>query len=232
MRIIHASDSEIHIVLNTLDIDIGLDGALAGEHPHDRMVRELEARVKWLEGALTSVLQSRPAYAGSGEAALFAKTTKLMQLGAMPALAEPGEPAAAESQRIEQDDLRFTGDFATLDDRLREQTAMETATRRQPDLAPPVMIDPALIDLAFARPAPMRIEVRADIEDTYPHLLERIVATWRSPESARYLRKLIVDERGGRQGFPFEVMSELLMLSALLETPAEEPRVWTAGLMP
>jgi hypothetical protein len=241
MRIIRTTDSEIHIVLDTIDIgvdDILPDDVIPGESAGESRIRELEARVKWLEGALTSVLQARRSNPASGEAAMFARTEKLTRIEAAHPLErnarlEAGPESAVpiaptEPRRPDIDAMNFTADFSTLDDRLREQEELEASVLRQPDLASPVVIDPGMIDRAFARPAPVRIEVRADIEDTYPHLLERIIATWRTPESVRYLRKLIVDERGGRQGFPFEVMSELLILSALLEAP-ESDRDWGAA---
>jgi hypothetical protein len=116
--------------------------------------------------------------------------------------------------------MSFTSAFSTLDDRLAEQLHSESLAKPVPAAGPPVLIDEALIDKAFARPAPELIHVRSAIEDSYPHLLERIIATWRQPESAKFLSRLIVDDRGSRQGFPFEVMSELLVLSALAEAPA------------
>jgi hypothetical protein len=193
----------------------------------EQRIRELEARVKWLEGALTSVLQSRRSGAPeNGEATLLAVTNRMAaaHVERLPqptqrllAVTPPAPLTRKPAATVEA--MRFTNAFSTLDERLREQEALESATRRQPHLAPPILIDEALIDKAFARPIPEKIEVTAAIEESYPHLLERIVATWRSPESAMYLRKLIVDERGGRQGFPFEVMSELLMLSAVIEAP-------------
>lgn len=217
MRIISTSNSEIHLVLDTMDI--GLDDfshAAAGEQAR---IRELEARIKWLEGALTSVLQSRRARAASGEAALLDALGGTQRLTPLPFSAEF---AAAEAKDEPADPMRFTSAFATLDARLLEQAEMESAPLlREEDLAPPVMIDAGLIDRAFARPAPELIDVRCGLEEGYPHLMERIAATWRSPESVLYLRKLIVDERGDRQGFPFEVMSELLTLSSMLEAPQD-----------
>lgn len=228
MRISRATDSEIHIVLDTADI--GLDASLPGQTPSPARVADLDARVKWLEGALGAILRVQRARAGaravsgsegSAPVASAGALECTQRLAAMPQSAPPDRPVAAapvlERRRPTLDSMCFTSAFATLDERLHQQMEMEAAALRRPDLAPPVTIDPALIDRAFARPAPQRIEVRADLEQTYPHLLDRITAAWGTPEVAGYLRKLIVDERGGRQGFPYEVMSELLTLSALLE---------------
>jgi hypothetical protein len=40
---------------------------------------------------------------------------------------------------------------------------------------------------------------------------------WGKEESVPYLRSLVFDERGGRQGFPPDVSTELFMLYGLLE---------------
>jgi len=206
-----------------------MSDALDPAHGRQR-IEELEARVKWLEGALTSVLQERrrdqSGHRGQREfnalfslddepsADLHQRTQKLEVLEAR------AEPAAANV-----DAMRFTSSFSTLDERLREQLESEAAAAPAPDLAPPVLIDPEMIDRAFARPPPELIEVRCDLEQSYPHLMERVLTLWGEPELLPFLRKLIVDERGGRQGFPFEVMSELLILAAVANAPLE-PDAW------
>jgi len=65
-------------------------------------------------------------------------------------------------------------------------------------------------------------EVYRDTPDKYPHLLElryarvlnRIAELWLSPQLDHYFEELLVDRRGGRQGFPAEIMSELMALYA------------------
>jgi len=218
-------------------------GKIADSKLGQQRIEELEARVKWLEGALTSVLQERRqsappakksadpfAFIEDDLAPVAGQLVKTMPMSEM--LAAESRAAAAKNKGADlagADLLRFSSTFATLDDRLREQQEQEAAPARATSLAPPVTIDPDLIDQAFARPAPELIEVRAAIEDSYPHLLERITATWGQPEALRFLRRLIVDDRGSRQGFPFEVMSELLTLSALAEAPLERSSWAVAG---
>ncbi|MCP5266166.1 MAG: hypothetical protein H6934_08625 [Burkholderiaceae bacterium] len=44
----------------------------------------------------------------------------------------------------------------------------------------------------------------------FPRVLERLAAVWHDPiEFRRTFDDLIMDDRGGRQGFPFEVVNEL-----------------------
>jgi hypothetical protein len=44
----------------------------------------------------------------------------------------------------------------------------------------------------------------------YPRICARIVAQWKDPVSMiSYLEDLVVDRRGGRQGFPYRVIYEL-----------------------
>lgn len=65
-------------------------------------------------------------------------------------------------------------------------------------------------------------EVYRDTPDKYPYLLEqrytrilnRIAELWLTPQLDHYFEELLVDRRGGRQGFAAEVMSELMALYA------------------
>lgn len=65
-------------------------------------------------------------------------------------------------------------------------------------------------------------EVYRDTPDKYPYRLEerfarivnRIGALWLTPQLDHYFDDLLVDRRGGRQGFPAEIMSELMALYA------------------
>lgn len=59
---------------------------------------------------------------------------------------------------------------------------------------------------------PERVLVRAALE-TYPHIIESVCIFWGGRECDTYLSKLVIDTRGGRRGFPQEVMDELLFLT-------------------
>jgi len=59
---------------------------------------------------------------------------------------------------------------------------------------------------------PERVIVRAALEG-YPHIIESICLMWGGREADAYLSKLVIDTRGGRKGFPRDVMDELLILA-------------------
>jgi hypothetical protein len=59
---------------------------------------------------------------------------------------------------------------------------------------------------------PERVFVRAALE-AYPHIVESVCIFWGGRECDTYLSKLVIDTRGGRRGFPQEVMDELLFLT-------------------
>ena len=53
---------------------------------------------------------------------------------------------------------------------------------------------------------------------TYPRIANRIAFAWRDPQTARVvLDELLVDHRGGREGFPPFVMMELMRLRSILD---------------
>ncbi|MBS1199319.1 MAG: Ankyrin [Proteobacteria bacterium] len=54
-----------------------------------------------------------------------------------------------------------------------------------------------------------------ETEKSYPHILQRIVDFWRSPELDAYFENLLTTERNDRQGFPEKVLIELFRLSNL-----------------
>lgn len=215
-------------------------------------IKELEARMRQFEVALAA-MQNQPREAAPKRPAAPRPDAFILD-DDLVALAAGGEPvqteepalsvtavrkklavtpprAAAKSPTTPKADpagveLSFTDSFSSLDDRLQEQLELETRTVPATSTAGhPVLIDATLIDKAFAKPPPELIHVVSDLEEQYAHLAEKMVGIWGTPECVSFLRKLIVDERGGRQGFPFEVMSELLILSAVAETPAVA-RAW------
>jgi hypothetical protein len=59
-----------------------------------------------------------------------------------------------------------------------------------------------------------RLDVRAAIE-SHPRICTRIQQLWGSPECEGYINDLVIDTRGNRQGFPPDVMEELLYLGRL-----------------
>lgn len=190
--------------------------------PHSSLlhIADLQARVHYLEGALAVALRARdgketPAMRLALEAAARSLPPELFSL-----TAEPVRPLPAKKPDV----MSFTNSFATLDARLQEQAECENAAVRlaRADLGLPAMLDAEMIDRVIPKPLPELIHVTSALEEGYPHLLSKITAIWGEPECVPYLRKLIVDDRGSRQGFPFEVMSELLVLSSVAEAQPEK----------
>src|SRR5690349_25036262 len=50
------------------------------------------------------------------------------------------------------------------------------------------------------------------LEDRFDRILTKIDELWDRPEIEDYFSDLIIDKRGGRQGFPKEVLAEIMML--------------------
>ena len=51
------------------------------------------------------------------------------------------------------------------------------------------------------------------IKEKYPRIYELIEATWGSIELDTYFDRLIIDDRGNRNGFPREILNALLLLA-------------------
>ncbi|HUP94182.1 MAG TPA: ankyrin repeat domain-containing protein [Burkholderiales bacterium] len=62
------------------------------------------------------------------------------------------------------------------------------------------------------------------LEARYPHVIEKILAAWPSPERAvAVFEELLVDKRGGRQGFPADVAREIFRLSVAYDELRVKP---------
>ena len=198
----------------------------AQDHDARERLARLEARVAELEAALTHALGMRD-LAPSAEH--FAKTQKLSTL----ALQEEAEQPASSS-----DGLGITAAFATLDSRVAAAADFESSLRKAPDLSHVVPIDASLINDTFVpkvetgpRNAPGPQCIRSTMEELHPSLLKRISAIWQSSECYEYLKRLIIDDRGDRNGFDPNMMSELLFLSQILEATATTD-AWAANARP
>jgi hypothetical protein len=58
-------------------------------------------------------------------------------------------------------------------------------------------------------------EIAADVKiviEKFPRIGNRIVLLWGTPDLQNYLNTLIVDERGGRAGFPPPIASAILRI--------------------
>ncbi len=95
----------------------------------------------------------------------------------------------------------------------------------------------AAVPAAAARPMQNAklAEVYRDTPDKYPYVLEqryarianRIAELWLTPQLDRYFDELLVDKRGGRQGFAADVMADLMGLygkhTAIVSANAKDP---------
>lgn len=82
-----------------------------------------------------------------------------------------------------------------------------------------------LLDLpALARPLKLSRQ--------YPRIVNRLAQVWPSESQCRrYLDSLVMDERGGRQGFPLELVMELGKLLSYYDElhPVRSGQVWEWG---
>jgi len=53
------------------------------------------------------------------------------------------------------------------------------------------------------------------VEAKFPRIADKLRMSWGTPQGKAYLDSLIVDERGGRTGFPFDVFAALMELQTL-----------------
>lgn len=51
------------------------------------------------------------------------------------------------------------------------------------------------------------------LEASFPHIIDKILAGWGTPDLDRYLQSLMIADRPGRQGFPPEVATEIFRLA-------------------
>ncbi|TCJ15704.1 hypothetical protein EZJ19_06445 [Parasulfuritortus cantonensis] len=67
----------------------------------------------------------------------------------------------------------------------------------------------------------------------FPHVIRRLAGTWADPEACRaFFHSLLVDVSPGQQGFPLDVMLELMHLSEHYEIGLSNDRegdAWSAN---
>jgi hypothetical protein len=71
------------------------------------------------------------------------------------------------------------------------------------------------------QPVPIVVLEQSAIEEKFPRIAKALCDLWGKEGYAPYLRSLVFDERGGRQGFPPDVSMELFMLQGLLDFQTE-----------
>lgn len=56
------------------------------------------------------------------------------------------------------------------------------------------------------------------LEQQFPHLAKKLTTLWRSEACAFFLGGLLISDRPNRQGFPYDVLEDLIMLNELNST--------------
>ena len=70
------------------------------------------------------------------------------------------------------------------------------------------------------------VSERSAIEEQFPRIAQALCDLWGHEACAYYLRSLVFDDRGNRQGFPPDVSTELFMLYGLLDYQTKGD-IWT-----
>jgi len=65
------------------------------------------------------------------------------------------------------------------------------------------------------------------LEEQFPRLVPEILAYWGTPGCFEQLQDLLVDNRGGRRGFPADVYSDLSLLLTLVPRPKGPYDIWS-----
>jgi hypothetical protein len=68
----------------------------------------------------------------------------------------------------------------------------------------------------FSRNYSRNISCASALEDRFSHVARELVARWKSDLIDPYMDSLLIDTRGGRQGFPPDAQEELMLLSGVL----------------
>lgn len=70
------------------------------------------------------------------------------------------------------------------------------------------------------------------IEQKFPHIAKKLTLVWRSEGCAAYIASLSVADRPGRQGFPAEVMEDLMMLHEINDMLIDKPGLGQVAAAP
>ena len=65
------------------------------------------------------------------------------------------------------------------------------------------------------------------LESRYPHIAAKVIVQWGSRQLNNYLHGLLMDDRGDRQGFPFDAMQEIQFLLDLHQSYFQEKVDWS-----
>lgn len=185
------------------------------ENPLEKLVEELKARVLALE-ARVAFLESQSLTPQDVPTAPQSWAPPPGPDGTDPMVTLTGRPAGYS---LEFPSLDFSAPAepppspAQARAQAREQHAPPPG--RQP--LSPITLAPELSDNDGT--------VNAALE-RFPRVLQRITLSWGDAECDTILSDLIIDDRGGRQGFPADVVNELLFLTKLariINPPKPQP---------
>ena len=111
-----------------------------------------------------------------------------------------------------KEEVEVGGEVAALIRRIaRGGPAAETRPQSKAPVKPPSsQIEPAAARLLESLPPTLRLVA---LRGQFPRVLNRIAHAWHDPRNfAPLVESLLIDERGHRQGFPFEVINEITEL--------------------
>jgi hypothetical protein len=73
------------------------------------------------------------------------------------------------------------------------------------------------VDLPVAQPVAFDPDPRHPLERRFPHVVDRITGLWGTPMCAEYIQSLVIMDRDeARQGFPIDLIDDLLLLDYCL----------------
>ncbi|MEO6023335.1 MAG: hypothetical protein ABIP64_09500 [Burkholderiales bacterium] len=64
-------------------------------------------------------------------------------------------------------------------------------------------------------PEPRDPNYLSALEKHFPRIVDKIVLMWATEEFPEFLNGMMIDKRGDRQGFPLEVLEEMMFLTTL-----------------
>ena len=139
----------------------------------------------------------------------------------------PGQPPSKPPGSIDFEPTDFQNARLSLDELpagIREVAHLAPGyweQRRRKPVASDRALTGAAIDWIIALPAAMRPRVLCE---KFPRIANQIAETWRDhARTAQALGRLLVDERGGRHGFPGDVQLEIRRLQEYAQQLAAKP---------
>ena len=70
----------------------------------------------------------------------------------------------------------------------------------------------------------------SELEQGFPHIVRHVVDAWGKPACLTYIDSLMVDSRGGRKGFPFGALTEIMLLREVHVAKHGDPHAGPANI--